>query len=211
MFVNPPGFIEFSSSGWSDSTLKEEFIEWIGKQLRPGPGLFILDNHGSNIDISVIEKARRRSIELFTLPANSTHLLQPLDLLLFSSFKSHLTTAIHTFKQLHERIGIKTCPTSWELQCKAFDQFTIQRAWTLSNSFPPTDPFSITFFENQCAEQQPTGHPIRPVHSQAGEGRSAYHFQRAHVSFLLFCSVQWKLVHLKNSTFFRQEVPSSSC
>ena len=59
------------------------------------PVLLIEDNHSSHISISVIEKARECNIYILCLPAHITHLLQPLDVGVFKSFKENFCKACH--------------------------------------------------------------------------------------------------------------------
>ena len=57
--------------------------------------MLIEDGHASHISISVIEKARQSDIYILCLPAHTTHLLQPLDVGVFKSFKENFRKACH--------------------------------------------------------------------------------------------------------------------
>jgi hypothetical protein len=50
--------------------------------------LLTLDGHTSHITINVIEYARANEIHLLCLPSHTSHVLQPLDVGVFKSFKS---------------------------------------------------------------------------------------------------------------------------
>ena len=52
------------------------------------PVLLVLDGHGSHITIDVIEYARMNEIHLLCLPSHTSHILQPLDVGVFKSFKT---------------------------------------------------------------------------------------------------------------------------
>ena len=52
------------------------------------PVLLVLDGHGSHITIDVIEHARANEIHMLCLPSHTSHILQPLDVGVFKSFKS---------------------------------------------------------------------------------------------------------------------------
>ena len=53
------------------------------------PDLLIQDGHASLTSIEVIELARSSNIHLLCLPSHTTHILQPLDVAVFKSLKSH--------------------------------------------------------------------------------------------------------------------------
>lgn len=57
----------------------------------------MLDGHSSHISFDVIEIARDNNIHLLCLPAHTTHLLQPLDVAVFKSLKSHYNKFCHEF------------------------------------------------------------------------------------------------------------------
>ena len=52
------------------------------------PVLLVSDGHGSHITIDAIEYARSNEIHLLRLPSHTSHILQPLDLGVFKSFKT---------------------------------------------------------------------------------------------------------------------------
>ena len=51
--------------------------------------LLIFYGHGSHIAIQTIEEANMLGIDLLTLPAHTTHMMQPLDVSVFGPFKSY--------------------------------------------------------------------------------------------------------------------------
>ena len=68
------------------------FLQYCGSQR---PVLLFVDGHASHITIDVIDLARENSIILFCLPPHTTHALQPLDVSVFKSLKSHFSKAVH--------------------------------------------------------------------------------------------------------------------
>ena len=52
------------------------------------PVLLIFDGHSSHITIDVIEYVRLNNINLLCLPSHTSHILQPLDVGVFKSFKT---------------------------------------------------------------------------------------------------------------------------
>lgn len=86
-----------SESGWIDSELflvwmKKVFLKYCGSQR---PVLLFIDGHASHVNLDVIDLARESDIILFCLPPHTTHALQPLDVSVFKSLKSHFTKAVH--------------------------------------------------------------------------------------------------------------------
>ena len=57
------------------------------------PVLLVLDVHGSHITIGVIEYACSNNIHMLCLPSHTSHILQPLDVGVFKSFKSFFSKA----------------------------------------------------------------------------------------------------------------------
>jgi len=63
-------------------------VQWFITVIPPArPVLLIEDGHGSHILIELIELARVNNVYL-CLPAHTTHILQPLDIGVFKSFKT---------------------------------------------------------------------------------------------------------------------------
>ena len=52
-----------------------------------------MDGHGSHMSIDLIELARSNGIHILCLPSHTMHVLQPLDVGVFKSFKSHFSKA----------------------------------------------------------------------------------------------------------------------
>ena len=90
-----------SDSGWIDSELfmawmRKIFLRYCGSQR---PVLLFVDGHASHINLDVIDLARDNEVILFCLPPppppHTTHALQPLDVPVFKSLKSHFSKAAH--------------------------------------------------------------------------------------------------------------------
>ena len=79
-----------SRSGWFDSLC---FEDWFFSLLLPtlkkssGRKVLIGDNLSSHIIISVLEACKQHNIAFVSLPPNSTHLTQPLDVAFFRPMK----------------------------------------------------------------------------------------------------------------------------
>ena len=57
----------------------------------------ILDGHGSHITFQFVDYCERNDIILYCLPPHSTHLLQPLDVGLFSPLQHHYAKAVEDY------------------------------------------------------------------------------------------------------------------
>ena len=61
--------------------------------------MLILDNLSSHLSASIVEKFEENEIAFCFLPANSTHLLQPLDVAFFSPPKKAWRTILENWKK----------------------------------------------------------------------------------------------------------------
>ncbi|KAJ4436215.1 hypothetical protein ANN_18845 [Periplaneta americana] len=87
----PPGArFNVSKSGWFDMNL---FLDWFQKCFLPaakkleGKKILIADNLSSHVSLEVLRLCQVHDIRFIFLPANSTHLLQPLDVAVFAPVK----------------------------------------------------------------------------------------------------------------------------
>ncbi|XP_072400768.1 uncharacterized protein [Diabrotica undecimpunctata] len=94
-WIAPPG-TDFEGSvyaatkkGWmEEAVFKNYFINTIIPSLSfERPILIIYDGHSTHMNIETLEAAMREHIIILKLPPHSSHLLQPLDLAIFKSFK----------------------------------------------------------------------------------------------------------------------------
>ena len=66
-----------------------DYLEWFKKLiLLARPVLLVQDGHSSHVSVDQIELAQANDIYLLCLPAHTTHILQPLDVGVFKSFKA---------------------------------------------------------------------------------------------------------------------------
>ena len=81
------------------------YLEWFKFFLRSippaRPVLLIQDGHTSHISIELIELARANDVCILCLPSHTTHLLQPLDVGVFKSFKTHFSKACVSYHSKH--------------------------------------------------------------------------------------------------------------
>ena len=91
-----------TKSGWFDLQCFEDWFHSIAlpylKKL-PGKKMLIGDNLSSHLSASIVEKCEENEIAFCFLPANSTHLLQPLDVAFFSPLKKAWRTILENWKK----------------------------------------------------------------------------------------------------------------
>ena len=79
-----------SKNGWITQEIYLDWFKYFIESIPPArPVLLIEDGHASHIGIDVIELARASDIHLLCLPAHTSHILQPLDIGVFRSFKAN--------------------------------------------------------------------------------------------------------------------------
>lgn len=70
----------------------DQFIKFV-KPTPSEPVLLLLDNHGSHIDIEVVDKAKENGVIMLSFPPHCSHRLQPLDVGVYGPFKHYCATA----------------------------------------------------------------------------------------------------------------------
>ena len=83
-----------STNGWINSNLFMEWFEFFLANIPPTrPVLLIMDGHGTHISIDLIKSLPASGVHLLCLPSHTTHVLQPLDMGVFKSFKGNWSKA----------------------------------------------------------------------------------------------------------------------
>lgn len=91
-----------SPSGWMESN---QFLDWFQKilisegQKLEGKKLLIYDGHSSHLSLPLIDMAIQNGIELFCLPAHTSHLLQPLDVAVYKGVKQGWRIVLQEYYQ----------------------------------------------------------------------------------------------------------------
>ena len=93
----------FSESGWTNSSIFYSWFQKLFLRYTPAsrPLILFMDGHSSHYCPSTLALAHENGIIIFTLPPNTTHLLQPLDKGVFGPFKAHWKRVCHDFKTSH--------------------------------------------------------------------------------------------------------------
>ncbi|KAJ2937514.1 hypothetical protein O0L34_g18659 [Tuta absoluta] len=111
--VDDPGDYDFelvytvSKRGWMETDI---FYNYMSKIFVPNldeerPVLLVYDGHISHVDDKVVALAVENNITILKLPAHTSHLLQPLDLAVFKSFKATWDKKI--VKWQRQNVGVK--------------------------------------------------------------------------------------------------------
>lgn len=102
-----------SKSGWMDSIT---FEDWFMSHLLPilkkkeGRKVVIGDNLSSHINKNVLEACQTNNISFICLPANATHILQPLDVAYFRPLKVKWRQALLQWKNSQQGRRLPTLP-----------------------------------------------------------------------------------------------------
>ncbi len=130
-----------TDNAWtSDSTA----VEWLEKVFLPQtatlePRLLILDGHGSHETTDFMYLCYQNNVHLLFLPPHSSHVLQPLDLSVFSSLKSHYRTAVGSLALLTDSspVGKQNFLTCYQKARKeALSAKTIKAGWKATGLWP---------------------------------------------------------------------------
>lgn len=96
-----------SKRGWMETDI---FFNYMKKIVIPGlgenrPVLMIYDGHSTHVDTKVVALASENNITILKLPAHTSHLLQPLDLAVFKSFKTSWDKKLVQWQR--QNVGVK--------------------------------------------------------------------------------------------------------
>lgn len=108
----PKGWgIGATDSGWMTAESFYEYITnvfhpWLKKKEIELPVILFVDGHVSHVSLSVAEFCKENSIILIALLPNATHLLQPMDVSVFSPLKRQWINFVHDWrvKNNYERL-----------------------------------------------------------------------------------------------------------
>ena len=76
----------------------------------PGPKLLILDGHESQLKIDIINLCRENNVHLYCLPPHTTHIFQPLVVVIFRPVKAH-------FNKITQNLKLATLGWSRPINC----------------------------------------------------------------------------------------------
>lgn len=94
-----------SKSGWFDSVIFKDYFQTVVvpyfQRLGPGTNVVICDNLASHKAVDIVEMCEQYNIRFVLLPANSTHLCQPLDVAYFRPLKRVWKNTLEKWKSQH--------------------------------------------------------------------------------------------------------------
>ena len=91
-----------SANGWINTELYLQWFDFFLRSIPPTrPVLLIQDGHASHMSVELIKLARANNIHLLCLPSHTSHILQPLDVGVFKSFKSNFSKSCSSYRAAH--------------------------------------------------------------------------------------------------------------
>lgn len=127
--------------------------------------LFVIDGYGSHVQFNTLQLFRENDIIVIALPAHTSHVLQPLDVSVFSSYKSYLQREIHTFAQRKKLLdafdiamGISRAYTKALTTSNIVDGFIRTGLWECSTLTASIEPLVQIFLMVRITQTPPTSH-----------------------------------------------------
>lgn len=94
----PPGsLVKMAPKGSMTTALFINFIDHQRKYKAPGKCLLVFDGAFCHLDYDIVEAAEKNDIELYCLPSNTTHELQPLDKSVNKSYEHYWDLEVMKF------------------------------------------------------------------------------------------------------------------
>jgi hypothetical protein len=97
---------EASERGWTSDSIAVKWLQEIfipqTKPKKPGKRLLVVDGHGSHCTDDFLYECYRNNIYLLFLPPHTSHVLQPLDISIFSPVKTYYRQALANFLDLDD-------------------------------------------------------------------------------------------------------------
>ncbi|XP_031634955.1 uncharacterized protein LOC116348181 [Contarinia nasturtii] len=141
-----------SESGWMNSDIFYEYVTnkfypWMQQLKIPTPVILFVDGHTSHRSLRLSEFCLENRIILVSLLPNSTHLLQPMDVVVFGPMKRKWSTMLQNFKRSNNEMGPMPKHTFVKLLQSCLQE--IVTPGTLKSSFQKTAlyPFNANNFD----------------------------------------------------------------
>jgi hypothetical protein len=101
----PNAFYASSQSGWTDKDIFLAFLECLKGSIEREhitlPVLLFMDGHTSHLSFDAASFAKTNGIILYCLPAHASHILQPLDVGVFSALKKRWRHSVNEWHRSH--------------------------------------------------------------------------------------------------------------
>ncbi|CAK1581938.1 unnamed protein product [Parnassius mnemosyne] len=158
-----------SQSGWFDGPIFEDWVKSIiipYFQGKSGKKILIGDNLSSHLSIDLIKLCYEEDIHFIFLPANSTHITQPLDVAFFRPMKMAWRNIIFQWKKTDGR-KLATIPKGYfpTLLSKLIDTLKVNAKENILAGFRKTgiNPFDPIQVLNRLPEHEDNKHRIEAV------------------------------------------------
>ena len=139
------------------------FLKYCGSQR---PVLLFVDGHASHVNLDVIDLARKNYVILYCLPPHTTHALQPLDVSVFKSLKSHFSKAANALSFAKDFVVSKR-----EFACVVKTPF--ERAFSISNIKAGFAKCGIHLFDPDTIDQSKITQPLEGSSSSTDDSSGA--------------------------------------
>ncbi|XP_071083865.1 uncharacterized protein [Haliotis cracherodii] len=157
-----------TENGWMDaelfvSWLKTCFIPHVDKQAIKKPIILFLDGHSTHLTLEACTVCVENNIVLYCLPSHASHVIQPLDLSLFSPLKHAWRQSVRDFQISNIGECVRKCTfasvfkTAW---VRAATTENAKRGFLESGLFP-LNPGKVT--DNQKLKPSTIFEPCKPV------------------------------------------------
>jgi hypothetical protein len=152
-----------SPSGWTNNDiglawLKQVFDRYTKEKARRSYRLLILDRHGSHITMDFIEYCDQNKILLMICPLHSTHMLQPLDVVMFKPLSTAYSNELSAFLERSQCLSPITksdfFPLFWKAWVSSFKKTTILMSFEATGISPFNPDAILKRFTNTNPDEQ---------------------------------------------------------
>jgi hypothetical protein len=161
-----------SENGWTSNAIG---AEWLQRVFLPETApshdcwrMLILDGHGSHISLDFLWACKQNKVYLLFLPAHSSHVLQPLDLSVFSVVKRFYRQQIQALSYLDDAAPVKKerfITAYYHARERAITERVIRAGWATAGICP----FNIDRVVNSSQVSQRPVTPPRQNQPQPAE------------------------------------------
>ncbi|KAF7564356.1 HTH-Tnp-Tc5 multi-domain protein [Pyrenophora tritici-repentis] len=141
--IIPEWLYTASENGWTSNAIG---VEWLERVFLPETALLedrwrmlILDGHGSHISLDFLWTCKKNKVYLLFLPAHASHILQPLDLSVFSVVKRFYRQQIQALSYLDDAAPVKKerfITAYYHARERAITKRVIREGWATAGICP---------------------------------------------------------------------------
>jgi len=143
----PQSVVSVAPKGFMNS---KSFLKWIVHFENNVPGtikrplVLVYDGYGSHYNDEIVEKAIEIGVILLLLPANATHLIQPLDISVFKPFKTVLKREMESF-MIDNAVTTFTKKQALQIASIAWTSGIIEKPTNIINGFEASGIYPPSF------------------------------------------------------------------